>query len=95
MSKSSFSHGSGLGCGQCSGSSHSGLGCPGCDGKCGCSGLGDSYEDTKNQVAENTSTDIVQTAKNYVNDEIPMRYKYGALALGAGLIYWKGRKSKK
>lgn len=75
---SSFSSGKGLACG---------CGCGTCQGA---SGLG-SGSDEENSEAKKTTEDLLQTAKDYINDEIPNRYKLGAAALLVGVVWWRSR----
>jgi hypothetical protein len=77
MSKSSYTSDNGLGCG------------------CGCNGAGigsSPVVDIKNAEAENTKTDLVDTAKKYINGDVPMKYKAAAIALGAGFLWLKFKK---
>lgn len=69
-----------------------GCGC-GCGGGCG-SGLGSSEHDKKNEEANGTKTDLIETAKNYINDEIPFRYKAAAVAVGLGYCWWRSRRRR-
>ena len=78
MSKSTYTYDNGLGCG------------------CGCSkptpGLGESPVETKNLEADATRVDLLKTAKDYINDEIPFRYKAGAVAVGLGYLWLRSRR---
>ena len=81
MSKSTYIYDNGLGCG------------------CGCSkptpGLGLSpIEDETPPVATETKKDLIKTAKDYINDEIPFKYKAGAVAIGLGTIWLRSRRRK-
>lgn len=77
MSNSTYTYDNGLGCG------------------CGCSkptpGLGESPIETANATAGETQKDLISTAKDYINVEIPFKYKAGALAVGLGYCWWKSR----
>lgn len=66
---------------------NSSLGCG-----CGCKadGLSGASEDENNE-AKKTKDDLVKTAKDYINDEIPTRFKIGAVALLIG-SFWISRK---
>jgi hypothetical protein len=79
MSKSIYIYDNGLGCG------------------CGCSkptpGLGESPVD--NQSNNETKKDLIKTAKDYINEEIPFKYKAGALAIGLGYCWWKSRRRRR
>lgn len=44
---------------------------------CGCGGLGEAT-DPANKTAKETKKDLVETAKKYINGEIPIKYKIGA-----------------
>lgn len=68
-------------------SNDSSLGCCGC--KAGSGLAGASAEE--NSTAEKTKQDVVKTAKDYINDEIPTKWKIGAGALIAGAIWWRSR----
>ena len=78
MSKSTYTYDNGLGCG------------------CGCSkptpGLGESPVENKNLEADGTRVDLLKTAKDYINDEIPFRYKAGAVAVGLGYLWFRSRR---
>lgn len=77
MSKSSYTSDNGLGCG------------------CGNNGAGigsSPVVDVKNAEAENTKTDLVDTAKKYINGEVPMKYKAAAIAVGVGFLWLKFKK---
>lgn len=81
MSNSSYIYDNGLGCG------------------CGCSkpasGLGESAIENKTEAPVTaTKKDLLETAKTYINHEIPLPYKAGAMALGVGYLWWKTRKKK-
>ena len=78
MSKSTYIYDNGLGCG------------------CGCSkptpGLGElPAENQVNSNANETKKDLIKTAKDYINEEIPFKYKAGALALGFGYCWWRSK----
>ncbi|MAO66074.1 MAG: hypothetical protein CL666_13850 [Balneola sp.] len=76
MSKSRYTSDTGLGCGCNNGA-----------------GIGSSpVVDVKNAQAEDTKTDLVDTAKKYINGEVPMKYKVAAIALGAGFLWLKFKK---
>jgi hypothetical protein len=82
MSKSKYIYDNGLGCG-CSGSKPT-------------PGLGESpVENQVNTSAIETKKDLVKTAKDYINVEIPFKYKAGALAIGVGYCWWKSRGRRK
>ena len=81
MSKSAYIYNSGLGCG------------------CGCSkptpGLGESpASDSTVAASKETSKDLIKTAREYINHEIPLKYKAGAIFLGAGLVWVRSRKRR-
>lgn len=65
---------------------------------CGCrnssrhQGLG--ADETTNKAAESTKTDLVKTAKDYINDDIPLKYKIGAVAVGLGYVYLRAKYKK-
>jgi len=78
MSKSTYTYDNGLGCG------------------CGCSkptpGLGEAPIENKNLEADATKVDLLKTAKDYINEEIPFRYKAGAVAVGLGYLWLRSRR---
>lgn len=80
MSKSKYIYDNGLGCG------------------CGCSkptpGLGESPIENKNSDADGTKKDLIKTARDYINDEIPFKYKAGAVAIGVGYIWLRSRRKR-
>jgi hypothetical protein len=81
MSKSAYIYNSGLGCG------------------CGCSkptpGLGESpASDSSSTTNQQTSKDLIKTAREYINHEIPLRYKAGAILLGTGFLWVRSRKRR-
>ena len=80
MSKSTYTYDNGLGCG------------------CGCSkptpGLGESPIEDTPDTAKGTQTDLIKTAKDYINDEIPFKYKAGAVAIGLGYIWLRSRRKR-
>ena len=80
MSKSTYIYDNGLGCG------------------CGCSkptpGLGESPAEDQSSSTE-TKKDIIKTAKDYINDEVPFRYKAGVLTIGLGYCWWRSRCRRK
>lgn len=82
MSKSKYIYDNGLGCG------------------CGCSkptpGLGESpVVNQSNSDANETKKDLIKTAKDYINEEIPFKYKAGALAIGLGYCWWKSKRRRR
>lgn len=79
MSKSTYTYNNGLGCG------------------CGCSksipGLGESpVASEANPGSTQTKKDLVKTARDYINHEIPLKYKAGAMLLGVGFLWIRSRK---
>jgi len=78
MSKSKYIYDNGLGCG-CSKPT---------------SGLGESPVENKNSEADGTKKDLIKTARDYINDEIPFKYKAGAVAIGVGYIWLRSRRRK-
>jgi len=82
MSKSKYIYDNGLGC------------------SCGCSkpapGLGElPVESQVDSNATETKKDLIKTAKDYINEEIPFKYKAGALAIGLGYCWWKSRRRRR
>ena len=83
MSKSTYIYDKGLGCGC------------GCSGSKPTPGLGESpVADTPAAATQQTSTDLIKTAREYINHEIPLKYKAGAILLGAGLVWVRSRKRR-
>ncbi len=80
MSKSTYTYDNGLGCG------------------CGCSkptpGLGESPIENTNSTTGRTQKDLIKTARDYINDEIPFKYKAGAVAIGIGYIWLRSRRRR-
>lgn len=78
MSKSKYTYDNGLGC-SCSKPTP---------------GLGESSVEAKNSDADGTKKDLIKTARDYINDEIPFRYKAGAVAIGLGYCWLRSRRRK-